>query len=143
MCVLGKKSIMTESFSPHWAQGTKMKELAVLLNTNLKTDECGDQIIIGTNGNIHADGNGYSLYLSFKSSRKQNRALIALKSIGMLKQCGDREFVIQIKNRPEKGHITLLREHLKPRQKPQFSAEYITTLKERGKALASQRKIVA
>ena len=94
-----------------------MKELGKKMGLQVKKDGCGDLVIEGTDGNVHEDAGGYSLYLSFEHGKSLEAAVRKLAKIGAeRRQSGDFEVVIFIPKKLALKRHKLLKKLLNPRR---------------------------
>lgn len=74
-----------------------MRRLASDLKVRAVRDACGDPVIDGRHGNIHNDGEGFSVAVMCDTARKWSSVRGSLAALGELRQNGDTEGVFHVK----------------------------------------------
>lgn len=84
-------------------------ELAQALKTRVRRGQDGEPVIEGRRGNIHEDGQGYSLFAGFKTAKGLNRCRAAFAAFARLRQEGDTEGVWHMPALPTPEQARLIR----------------------------------
>lgn len=95
-----------------------IKDLAVILNVHPHRDPCNDPVINGRRGNIHQDGEGFSIFVSLKTIRQWTEIKKKLLFFCTLRQEGDTEGVVKLLGHPTPVQANTLRDCLQIRQNP-------------------------
>lgn len=114
--------------------------LAEVLKAKVRTDECGDPVILGRRGNVHADGEGWSLYARFRSNFGKNRFSQALALLGgILRQNAHAEGVWHLPCLPPPEGARIIRRALGIKKIVERSEETIKVQTERLRAFRASR----
>ena len=88
----------------------RIEALAALMKVRFSRDACGDWYIEGRRGNIHADGNGYSVAVMLDTARQWTAAKGKLAGFCEVRQDGDTEGVLYMHVLPTTARSVILRE---------------------------------
>ncbi len=103
-------------------------------------DGNNNRVIQGKTGNIHEDGNGFSIFVSMKSKAGIRKAHEALKDFCERRQDGDTEAVYFSRLKCTKAELDALFKFCRIRRLPTFSDEVIAKFKQRGAILGAKVK---
>ena len=106
-----------------------MQAPADVLHARVRRDAYNDQVIEGRRGNIHADGNGYSVAVMLASARTWNVAKLTLQGFCELRQNGDTEGVLHLPKLPTPEQAAVLRKLLRIRKRPALTVETVERLR--------------
>ena len=109
----------------------KMETLAKSMHVTLQRDECGDYVVQGRRGNIHADGAGYLVSVMCPTAEGWNIAKREFGAFCRVTQDGDTEGVLHMPALPTPEQAALLRLRLEIHKIKELSAETIEAIKAR------------
>lgn len=115
---------------PACGEQTAIERLAEVLRVHVRRDECNDQVIQGASGNVHEDGQGYSVAVMLHHGRSLRVALEKLAGFCKVRQHGDTEAVLHVERMPTPEQAAALREVLGVRKIPVYSPEVLERKRE-------------
>lgn len=108
----------------------QMEELAEAMQVKIKRDVSRDWFVPGLEGDIYADGSGYSIGVLHTSVSAYKRTKTLLEQFTTIKQDGDTEGVFYLNRLPTESESEILRKRLKIRKTRKLSEEVKTKLRQ-------------